>query len=288
MPDSEQPRKINAAALLRMVKIEHSVFALPFAYIGMVLAAGGWPGIAPFTLITVAMVAMRTYAMTFNRLADLRIDAKNPRTQGRELVTGEVSKGQAWAVVVISALVLVLCCAGLNRLCLYLCPIPLVVGAAYSYTKRFTPLCHFVLGSTLGLAPVAAWLGVSPAFTVTAWLFFFGVTFWVAGFDILYACQDADFDRAEGLHSLPADLGLPGALALAFMCHACTAIFFGLAGADAGLGLGWWLAWGAASAALLWEHTLISANDLSRLNLAFFTVNGVIGVSLFGGVLLGL
>ena len=279
---------MNTRALLRMVKIEHSVFALPFAYIGMILAAGGWPGTKAFLLITVAMVAMRTYAMTFNRLADLKFDAQNPRTQKRELVTGDVSRGQAMAIVAVTGLIFVLCCAGLNSLCLMLSPIPLMLGALYSYTKRFTPLCHFVLGATLGISPVAAWLGVTPQFTVTAWLFFFGVTFWVAGFDVLYACQDMEFDREHDLHSLPADLGLPTALVLSFFCHICTAIFFALAGADAGLGWSWWAIWAATTAALVWQHTLISADDLSRVNMAFFTVNGVIGVALFGGVLLGM
>lgn len=279
---------MQLGALCRMIKIEHSVFALPFAYIGMVLAADGWPGLVPFVLITVAMVAIRSYSMTFNRLADLEFDSANPRTKDRPLVTGEISTRDAKIFLGLTGGIFILACAGLNWLCLALSPIPLIWGAFYSYTKRFTPLCHFVLGSTLGLAPVASWLGVNPEFTVTAWLFFFGVTFWVAGFDILYACQDVDFDREQGLHSLPADLGIPGALALSTFCHVATAIFFGLAGANAGLGWGWWIVWAVAAGALIWEHTLISAEDMSRVNLAFFTVNGVIGVSLFFGVLLGM
>ena len=287
-PTIDSARRDKLRALMRMVKIEHSVFALPFAYIGMVLAAGGWPGLWTFLLLSVAMVAVRTWAMTFNRLADLKYDSQNPRTQGRELVTGEITQAEAKAVLVVTAVVFIACCAGLNLLCLALSPIPLIVGAAYSYTKRFSPLCHFVLGSVLGLAPLASWLGVTPEFTVTAWLFFFGVTFWVAGFDILYACQDVAFDRDQGLHSMPADLGLPGALALSTFSHICTAIFFALAGANAGLGLGWWIVWAAATAALLWQHSLIAPDDLSRVNLAFFTTNGIIGVSLFGGVLLGM
>ncbi|BBD09677.1 4-hydroxybenzoate octaprenyltransferase [Desulfovibrio ferrophilus] len=279
---------MKLGALCRMIKIEHSVFALPFAYIGMVLAAGGWPGLVPFVLITVAMVAIRTYAMTFNRLADLEFDSLNPRTKDRPLVTGEISTRDAKIFLFITGLIFILACAGLNWLCLALSPIPLLVGAFYSYTKRFTPLCHFVLGSVLGLAPVASWLGVTPEFTVTAALFFFGVTFWVAGFDILYACQDAEFDREQGLNSMPANLGIPTALALSTFCHICTAIFFGLAGANAGLGWGYWIVWAPVAIALIWEHSLISADDMSRVNMAFFTVNGVIGVSLFLGVLMGL
>ncbi|WP_028587676.1 UbiA-like polyprenyltransferase [Desulfocurvus vexinensis] len=279
---------MHVPALLRMIKIEHSVFALPFAYCGMVLAAGGWPGVVPFVLITVAMVAMRSFAMAVNRLADLPFDAQNPRTQGRELVTGAVSVRQAWVFTAGAALVFVLACAGLNRLCLLLSPVALGLGALYSYTKRFTPLCHFVLGATLGLAPVAAWLGVTAQFTVTAWLLFFAVTFWVAGFDILYACQDVEFDRAQGLHSLPADAGLPTALAVSWMCHVNTAILLGLAGALAGLGWGWWIVWALVSGILVFEHMLFRPDDMRRVNLTFFTLNGVVGVAVLAGVLLGM
>lgn len=279
---------MRLGALLRMIKIEHSVFALPFAYTGMVLAAGGWPGTRPFVLLTVAMVAMRSFAMTFNRLADLEYDARNPRTKDRPLVTGEISQRDAKLFLAATAAVFILACAGLNQLCLMLSPIPLFVGAFYSYCKRFTPLCHFVLGATLGLAPVASWLGVTPQFTVTAWLFFFGVTFWVAGFDILYALQDVEFDHSQNLHSLPADKGLPAALTVARLCHINTTIFFALAGANASLGPGWWIVWAIASSILIYEHTLIHENDLSRINLAFFTLNGIVGIAIFAGVLLGL
>ena len=279
---------MRLGALMRMIKIEHSVFALPFAYTGMVLAARGWPGVRPFVLLTVAMVAMRSFAMTFNRLADLQYDARNPRTKDRPLVTGEISPRDAKLFLAATAAVFILACAGLNTLCLMLSPIPLFVGAFYSYCKRFTSLCHFVLGATLGLAPVASWIGVTPQFTVTAWLFFFGVTFWVAGFDILYALQDVEFDQSQGLHSLPADKGLPAALTTARLCHINTTIFFALAGANAALGPGWWIVWAIASTILIYEHTLIHENDLSRINLAFFTLNGIVGIAIFAGVLLGL
>ena len=182
-------------ALARLVKIEHSVFALPFAYIGLFVAAGGWPGWRAFLLLSLAMVAMRSFAMAVNRLADLRYDRANPRTAGRELVTGEVTSLQAWVFTAGCAVVFVVACWGLNRLCLVLAPVVLVWGAFYSLTKRFTWLCHFVLGSVLGLAPVAGWLAVDPRFTLPAILFGCGVTFWTAGFDVLYACQDVDFDR---------------------------------------------------------------------------------------------
>ena len=214
-------------ALARLVKIEHSVFALPFAYIGLFVAAGGWPGWRAFVLLTVAMVAMRSYAMAVNRLADVRYDRINPRTMGRELVTGEVSILAAWVFTAGSAAVFVAACAGLNSLCLALSPVVLLWGAFYSLTKRFTWLCHFVLGSVLGLAPVAGCLAVTPEFALPAILFGCGVTCWVAGFDVLYACQDVDFDRSQGLHSIPSHFGLGTALARdGVMLAACAFLHF--------------------------------------------------------------
>ncbi len=273
--------------LFQMIKIEHSIFALPFAYTGLTLAADGWPGFRVFFLFSLAMVSMRSFAMTFNRIADLPFDAKNPRTKMRPLVTGSISLSTAWIFLAATAFIFIASCAGLNTWCLYLSPVALFLGAFYSYTKRFTSLCHFILGTVLGLSPVAGWIAVGEPVPVTGWLFFFGVTFWVAGFDILYACQDASFDKNQGLYSMPARYGLPTALALSTMSHVCTAIFFALAGAGADLGPGWWIVWAGISTALIWQHTLISADDLKKVNLAFFTVNGFIGIALFIGVLLG-
>jgi 4-hydroxybenzoate polyprenyltransferase len=272
-------------ALARLVKIEHSVFALPFAYIGLFVAAKGWPGFRAFLLLTLAMVAMRSYAMAVNRLADLRYDRKNPRTSQRELVTGEVGVGQAWAFTVVCAVVFVVACWGLNSLCLMLSPIALVWGALYSLTKRFTWLCHFVLGSVLGLAPVAGWLAVDPTFTVPAILFGCGVTCWVAGFDVLYACQDVDFDREQKLWSMPARFGVGASLALAAFSHVDAALFFLLAGYAAGLSWVYYTCWGVCSVVLLVEHRLISEDDLSRINVAFFTLNGIIAALLGAGTL---
>jgi 4-hydroxybenzoate polyprenyltransferase len=273
-------------ALTRLVKIEHSVFALPFAYIGLFVAARGWPGWRAFLGLSVAMVAMRSFAMAVNRLADLRYDRVNPRTSGRELVTGEVSLAQAWAFTAVCAVVFVAACWGLNPLCLTLSPIALVWGAFYSLTKRFTWLCHFVLGSVLGLAPVAGWLAVTPEFALPAILFGCGVTCWVAGFDVLYACQDVDFDREHGLRSMPARFGLGTALSLAAFAHADAALFFLLAGYAAGLSWIYYACWAVCSVALLVEHRLIAPDDLSRINVAFFTLNGVIAALLGVGSIL--
>ncbi|MYL83979.1 4-hydroxybenzoate octaprenyltransferase [Desulfovibrio aerotolerans] len=273
-------------ALARLVKIEHSVFALPFAYIGLFVAAGGWPGWRAFALLTVAMVAMRSYAMAINRLADVRYDRINPRTMGRELVTGEVGIRAAWVFTAGSAVVFVAACAGLNSLCLALSPVVLVWGAFYSLTKRFTWLCHFVLGSVLGLAPVAGWLAVTPEFALPAILFGCGVTCWVAGFDVLYACQDVDFDRSQGLHSIPSHFGVGTALALAAFAHVDAAVFYLLAGWAAGLSWVYYVFWGVCSAVLLVEHRLLSKDDLSRINMAFFTLNGIVAALLGLGTLL--
>jgi 4-hydroxybenzoate polyprenyltransferase len=273
-------------ALARLVKIEHSVFALPFAYIGLFVAARGWPGFRAFLLLTLAMVAMRSYAMAINRLADLRYDRINPRTAKRELVTGEVRVGQAWAFTAVCAVVFVGACWGLNSLCLMLSPLALAWGALYSLTKRFTWLCHFVLGSVLGLAPVAGWLAVDPTFALPAILFGCGVTCWVAGFDVLYACQDVDFDREQGLWSMPARFGVGTSLALAAFSHVDAALFFLLAGYAAGLSWVYYVFWAVCSAVLLVEHRLISEDDLSRINVAFFTLNGIIAALLGVGTLM--
>jgi 4-hydroxybenzoate polyprenyltransferase len=272
--------------LARMVKIEHSIFALPFAYLGMIWAAGGWPGWEIFLALTVAMVAVRSFAMAVNRLADLPIDMKNPRTQTRPLVTGELNVFETLVFIAVSALVFVGACWQLNALCLALSPLALVWSAMYSYTKRFTSLCHFFLGTVLGLAPLAGWLAVSPEIALAPVLLALGVTFWVGGFDILYACQDAEFDQNEGLHSLPAGKGVPIALALSTFSHVVTALFFLLAGWAAGAGIVYTGFCLAVAAILLFEHRLISADDLSRVNLAFFTLNGFIAVFLFAGAVI--
>lgn len=277
-------RKI--VVLARMVKIEHSIFALPFAYLGMLWAAGGWPGWRVFIALTVAMVAVRSFAMAVNRLADLPIDAKNPRTLTRPLVTGEIGVAETRVFIAVSAAVFVAACWFLNPLCLALSPAALVWSGLYSFTKRFSALCHFFLGSVLGLAPLAGWLAVSPAVEMAPVLLALGVTFWVGGFDILYACQDVEFDRSEGLHSLPAMLGVGPALAVSTFSHVVTSLFFLLAGWASGAGLVYLAFCLAVAAILLLEHRLISEHDMSRVNLAFFTLNGFVAVFLFAGAVL--
>jgi 4-hydroxybenzoate polyprenyltransferase len=269
----------------RMVKIEHSVFALPFAFIGLFWAADGSPGWTKVLLLIAAMVAVRSFAMGFNRLADLPFDRQNPRTRNRPLVTGELSILGAKILLLACAALFVVSCAGLNRVCLGLAPYALLWSALYSYTKRWTSGCHFFLGSVLALAPLGGWLAFDPALGLPAALLGTGVLFWVAGFDILYACQDMEFDRRSGLHSLPADKGLTAALALSTFSHFMTVLFFGFAGWAYGAGWIYYLTWAVVSTILLAEHGLVRENDLSRVNLAFFTLNGVVALVFFFGVM---
>lgn len=273
---------------LRMVKIEHSIFALPFAYTGLFLAAGGWPGWGPLLVLTLAMVAVRSFAMAANRILDLSIDRKNPRTQDRPLVSGALSRRYALAFTGGCALVFVAATALMNPLCLKLSVPALAWSGFYSLTKRFTWLCHFVLGSVLGLAPIAGWISFTPEFAWTWLLLALAVTLWVAGFDILYASQDKDFDTAEGLSSIPVRFGLARALGLARNIHLAAAALFLAAGATAGLRWPYFLVAAAVGGILWFEHRLISPGDLSRVNLAFFTLNGFVAILLFAGVLLGL
>jgi len=293
----------NTLATFRMIKIEHSVFALPFAFTGaflaartppsMVLSAGspvtgaaqwampGWNVLLP---LTIAMIAVRSFAMAYNRLADVDIDSINPRTQNRPLVTGELSVEFTKRFIFACVLIFTTACAALNTTCLLLSPVALGLSAFYSHTKRFTPLCHFVLGSVLGLAPVAGWLAVQPQHLgYPAVLLFFAVSFWVAGFDILYACQDAEFDRSQGLFSLPAVQGVPRALFASSWTHAAAALLFPMAGWYAGLGILYSTVALLVGGILVWEHKLIQPGDLSKVNVAFFTLNGVIAVFLFLG-----
>jgi 4-hydroxybenzoate polyprenyltransferase len=275
----------KAGIWARMIKIEHSVFALPFAYMGVFWSAEGWPGWPVFFFLTVAMVAVRSFAMTFNRIADLEFDRENKRTQDRPLVTGEISIRDSYLFLGLTAVVFIISCAFLNSLCFYLSFFALAWSALYSYTKRFTNLCHFFLGSVLGLAPIAGWIAYDPAFALAPFLLFLGVLFWVAGFDILYSCQDLSFDQEKRLCSVPGRYGLETSFVIAGFCHVNTALFFLLAGAAVSAGWPFYLAWLAVSMILFIEHRIISPGNLARLNVSFFTMNGLVSIILLLGVL---
>jgi 4-hydroxybenzoate polyprenyltransferase len=271
----------NLRVTLEMIKWEHSVFALPFALCGAMLAAGGLPTAHQLAWIIVAMVAARSAAMAFNRLADASIDAANPRTSARALPAGQLTPAFVATFVVISSVVFVAAAAELNRLALWLSPVALAVLLLYSYTKRFTRWSHLVLGFALGIAPSAAWIAVRGSLDPRILLLTAAVTFWVAGFDVLYACQDFDFDRTSGLHSIPRYLGISRALWVARTFHVIMLLL--LAALLVAFGMGRLAIAGVAVVAILlaYEHSLVSAGDLRKLNAAFFTMNGVISVVFF-------
>ncbi len=281
------PGKLRA--FLELVKFEHTVFALPFAYLGMLLAAGGLPTFHQFAWITVAMAAARTLAFAVNRLADRYYDARNPRTANRPLVTGKIAPREVVFYAMVSVAILVFAAWQLGPLPLRLSPVAILFLIGYSYTKRFTVLAHWVLGVTDAMAPVGAWVAVRGSlFTVEdvpAWLLMAAVTFWIAGFDLIYACQDADFDRREGLHAWPARYGIASALNVAMFCHVITVVMLAILGIVYGLGAVYYLGV-LATAGLLWyEHSLVSPDDLSKVNMAFFNVNAVIAAVLFAATL---
>jgi 4-hydroxybenzoate polyprenyltransferase len=264
-----------------MIKWEHSIFALPFALCGAMLAAGGVPAWHQLAWIIVAMVSARSAAMAFNRLADASIDAANPRTSIRALPAGHLTPSFVSTFVVISCGIFVLAASQLNRLTLVLSPVALTIVLLYSYSKRFTRWSHLFLGFALGIAPAAAWIAVRGSLDPRILLLTAAVTFWVGGFDVIYACQDFDFDRSHGLHSLPRHLGIHTALWIARVFH--LAMLGLLVGLVLVFGLGKLAAMGviAVAALLAYEHSLVRHDDLSKLNAAFFTMNGVISVVFF-------
>jgi 4-hydroxybenzoate polyprenyltransferase len=271
----------NIKTTLEMIKWEHSIFALPFALCGAMLAAGGMPTAARLGWIIVCMVSARSAAMAFNRIADARIDAANPRTAMRAIPAGALSQRFATAFVIIACALFVLGASQLNRATLYLSPVALAIVLLYSYTKRFTRWSHLVLGFALGIAPAAAWIAVRGSLDPRILLLTAAVTFWVGGFDVLYACQDIEFDRANGLNSIPQALGVPRALLVSRLLHL---LMLGLLLALVVVfGLGKLAMAGVVVVALLllYEHSLVSSEDLSKLNAAFFTMNGVIAVVFF-------
>jgi len=269
-----------------LVTFQHTIFALPFAFMGMILAAGGWPGPSKVFFVTLAMVGARTAAMSFNRIADERFDRLNPRTASRPLPSGRMSRRWALGLLAVSIVVFVSSAAALNRLCLYLSPIALAVILTYSLSKRITSLTHLHLGASLGIAPIASWIAVTGAPSWPPVLLGLAVAFWTAGFDIIYACQDVDFDRSAGLRSIPARLGIPRALLLSSVLHVL--MVGALLVLPALVPLGWFFGAGilGVSVVLIIEHRLVRPNDLSRVNAAFFTANGWVAVGLLAATVL--
>jgi 4-hydroxybenzoate polyprenyltransferase len=264
--------------LASLVRIEHTVFALPFAYAGALLAVGGWPGWADMVWITVAMTGARTLAMALNRLLDAELDARNPRTAGRELPSGALTPRQVAALSAVALAAFLLAVFQLDPVVRWLWPIPVLMFVAYPYLKRFTWLCHFWLGACLALAPVGAWLAVVGNAPWEAWVLGAAVLLWVAGFDLFYSLYDLDHDRRGGLHSWAVRFGERGVFAGARAFHAATVALLGVAGWGLGLGLAYWLGIAAVAALLLYEHAIVRPGDLRRLDAAFFTVNGVISI----------
>ena len=275
----------RAALFARLVKVEHTVFALPFAYVGAFLAAGGVPSGHDLLWITVAMVGARSLAMALNRLIDAGIDARNPRTAGRELPSGALTIGAVLAFCAASLAVFLLAVWQLDPLVRWLWPIPVVAFVVYPYLKRFTWLCHLWLGAVDALAPVGGWVAIKGNLPWQAWALGGAVGAWVAGFDLLYALFDVEIDRAQGLHSWATRFGERGAFSGARVLHLATVAL--LVAAGLGLSVGWWYWLGVVcvAALLAYEHSLVRPGDLRRLDAAFFTMNGVISVAFFAFVL---
>ena len=266
---------------LRLIKFSHSVFALPFAFTSALIAANGIPTFSQIFWITVAMVGGRTGAMGMNRIIDRKIDALNPRTKNRELPRGVIKTGEAFIFTIIAFALLLFAAYKLNPLCLKISPIVLLVLFTYSYTKRFTWLSHIVLGTALSLAPLGAWIAIKGTFDFQILPLCFAVMFWVAGFDVFYAMQDIDFDKKHGLYSIPSAFGIKTSLWIARLFHLITiAMFLGLMPI---FNLGVFYLFGVliASALMLYEHSLIKPADLSKLDMAFFNMNGYISITIF-------
>jgi 4-hydroxybenzoate polyprenyltransferase len=276
---------------LEMIKIEHSIFALPFAMIGMMwgarsVAGSAWPGAWTFLWIVVAMVAGRSAAMAYNRIADREVDALNPRTKTRAIPAGLLRLGDAWLCFGMSVAVFLFAAAMLNPLALALSPVALLVTLGYSWCKRFTPLAHFALGLSLGIAPAAAWIAVTGALAWQAVALTVAVGLWTAGFDVIYSMQDASFDRDQGLRSLPETLGARRALAVSRLCHLGAIAALTVAGMLSGAGPWFYGGVAVAGALLAYEQSLVRPGDLSRVNLAFFTLNGFVSIGLFAFALM--
>ncbi|GAJ98739.1 LOW QUALITY PROTEIN: menaquinone via futalosine polyprenyltransferase [Geomicrobium sp. JCM 19055] len=268
--------------ILEMIKFEHTVFALPFAFLGAILGSfvenGAWPTLWQWIWITVAMVGARSAAMSLNRVIDAVIDKRNPRTKDRAIPAGLLSYTEVTIFIVVSFAMLFIAAFQLNMLAVYLLPLAVFFLVLYSYTKRFTWACHFILGMTIALAPLGGWSGATGTISPVAILLFLVVMFWTAGFDIIYATQDADYDRKNGLHSVPARFGIKKALMIARGSHVISIIALVLLSLTSPLGWIFFLGAMICAGIMIYEHSLVSHNDLSKVNVAFFTMNGIISM----------
>ena len=275
-----------------LIKFEHTIFALPFAYLGMLIAAGGLPELYLVFWITIAMAAARTLAMGVNRIVDRWIDSHNPRTANRPLVTGRISLQVAWIGTIIAGLFFILAAWKLGPLPFYLSPIALIFLIGYSYTKRLTWSSHFILGFTDGLAPIGAWIAIRQSLfsveDIQAWILLLIVTTWIGGFDLIYSCQDIQYDRQDNLYSIPLKFGVGFALYLSSICHILTLILLGTLGIMLSLNWPYWIGFIIIAILLIWEHTLVKPDDLSKINVAFFNINSYISITLFLAILISI
>lgn len=279
-------RKI--AVLLEMIKFKLTIFAMPFAFMGAFLAARGVPDALTFLLVVLAMIGARTCAMGFNRIVDAKFDKANPRTAERAIPSGAVKMTEAWIMVILAGSLFFFAAWSLNPLTLKLAPFALGLTLFYSLTKRFTSFCHLILGVALAFSPLGGWVAVQGSLHSFPWALSAGVLFWVAGFDTVYACLDAEFDRKAGLHSLPSRLGRRNAFRLAAAFHILAFVLFTLAGIQAGLNYVYYIGIVLAAGALLYQHMIVNPNDLSKIQVSFFSMNGFISLALFGATWLAL
>lgn len=276
------------ATMLEMIKFKHTVFALPFAFMGALLAGRSLPDASTIGWIIVAMIGARTSAMGFNRIVDRKFDRANPRTADRAIPAGTVKLWEAWAMVILAAGLFLFACYNLNNLTLVIAPFALGLTFFYSLTKRFTWLCHLVLGAALACSPLGGWVAVSGSLAGFPYLLSIGVLFWVAGFDTVYACLDADFDSGAGLFSLPSRFGREGAFKLAVLLHIIAFALFTLTGIQTDLHIIYFSGLAITAGALFYQHLIVNAGDLSRIQMSFFSMNGLISITLFGATWLDL
>ncbi|MBE7445195.1 MAG: UbiA family prenyltransferase [Planctomycetia bacterium] len=273
-------------SILDLIKFSHTIFSFPFAVMSAFLAAGGMPGMKQLLLILAALVTARSAAMSFNRLVDTSYDVRNPRTAYRVELQNKIGRSSVWVFTILCVVLFITCAWLLNRLAFFMAPLAILVIFGYSYTKRFTHFSHFVLGLALGLSPIGAWVGIQGALTATPLLLAFAVVLWTAGFDIIYACQDLEHDVKSGLHSIPKKLGIGGALILSGVLHLFMVLVLLGVSRYTNLGSMYIIGVCIVAALLIYEHSLVKPKDLSKINTAFFTVNGIISVGLMGVTLL--